>query len=127
MAESTLSLAKTDYEIKIARIFGFPLGIANGDLKDRTAKQDAIVKDCLESGLRDFYHCGHSWSFLKPFRTLAFATSATSVLLPEDFGGLEGRIYVTVAGSTGLYSPIQVVNPGIVEECYSLSPQLPGN
>lgn len=125
MAESTLSLSKVDYEVKVSRIAGYPIGIANGGDKDPTAKQSSIIKDCVESGLRRFYHCGYKWSFLRPFVTIALADGERTVRLPDDYAGVEGRITIS-DGSSSLFEEIEFINPAKVDAMYSAYPDSTG-
>ena len=123
--ESGLTLKKVDFEIKVSRYAGYPIGEANGGDRDPTAKQSSIVTDCVESGLRRFYFCGYKWSFLRPIATLSLASGASAVVLPDDFGGVEGRISVSDT-SDGIFNPVNFMNPMLVEQMYSESPDATG-
>ncbi len=134
--ESGLTLKKVDFEIKVSRIVGYPIGIANvgypigkanGGDRDPTAKQAAIVQDCVESGLRRFYFCTPpwNWSFLRPFATLLLAEGETTIDLPGDFGGFEGRIAVS-DDADGVFRPVEVINVGSLQQMYSEAPTATG-
>lgn len=118
--ESTLSLRKTDYESKVGLFAGY-----GSDADAWGVKETANVRDSVESGLRRFYHCGYNWSFLKPFVSLTLAEGNTTVQLPDDFGGLEGRIAVSDS-SSGAFRAVEFWNPGRIEQLYSESADTTG-
>ncbi len=129
MGESTLSLKKADFESKVGFDFGWgfgdPLGVYDDDQKQ------AIVTDCVESGLRQFYTpppidgVPYDWSFLKPTATLYLASGNSTIDLPGDFGGFEGRITITTSSSRVLL-PMRIVNEGIVREQFAADPDASG-
>lgn len=136
MPESTLALKKQDFESKVGFDFGWGFGdtVAGatilGTYSD-TQKQ-AIVTDCVESGLRQFYTpppiegVPYDWSFLKPTATLHFASGESTIPLPDDFGGFEGRITITTTSSR-IWFPVTIVNEGIVREQFAVNPDAVGS
>lgn len=94
--ESSLSLARSSYQSAVAREIGF-----SPTSTDWTDAEAAVVNDCVDSGLRQFYFPAmpdgrvYEWSFLKPTRTLTLAASANHLDLPDDFGNLSGPITVS--------------------------------
>lgn len=110
MAESTLSLSYGDLKAAAGLFLGFGRGASKGDAT-WTARQSSILDEQVRSGLRQFYFpepldksgVSYEWSFLRPSTTLALAASATSVELPDDFGGIDGAVYLgTENGDNGL-------------------------
>ncbi len=120
MAESSLSLEKSDLESDIGFFLGYGLGSGAGDTA-WTTQQTAAIGRVLKGGVRQFYHPpplepggqSYEWSFLKPWATLLLADGAQTLELPDDYGGFEGRIVVSVAGENG-YTPVELVGPGQV-------------
>lgn len=95
MAESTLSISRTD----LVRYVGRFLGYGTGTL-DTEQTQD--VTDCIDRGLRQFYQPpvlegegqSHTWSFMKPVMEIGIAVNQRALQLPDDFGGfLESFLY----------------------------------
>jgi hypothetical protein len=101
-----LSLKKRDYEEAVGYYHGFGFGEYAGDTAWTTLQQRVIDQD-VRSGLRRFYYPAlpggavYEWSFLKPTATLALASGATSLLLPDDFNGSLDRVLVQISGSQG--------------------------
>jgi len=124
MPESTLSLTKLHYQQQVGIFLGWGGGSAYGDEAWTTDKQNKIDFD-VASGLRRFYYCGFDWSFLKPYASLIFTSGATTLALPDDFGGMEGRIAIS-DGSSGVYLPLDLYPPGKVQQAYSESPTQTG-
>ncbi len=131
MAESTLSLKKSDFESKVGFDFGWGFGDTSLGVYTDSQKQ-AVITDCVESGLRQFYTpppiggVPYDWSFLKPTATLYLASGASTIQLPDDFGGFEGRITITTTSST-FWFPVTIVNEGIVREQFAVNPDAVGS
>lgn len=123
MPESSLTLKKSDLYAKVGFQFGFGLGEDEDDTP-WDAQQLYAIKDCVDSGTRRFYQA-HSWSFLRPFVTLTLSSGGRSVWLPDDFGGIEGSIAVSSSDSQ-VFRPLEVINPGLIEQKYSQSPDRTG-
>ena len=132
MPESTLSLAITDLQAKVGNFAGWGRGAAFGD-PAWTSYQQAQIDDAVQSGLRRFYFPAplegrqesYCWTFLRPTVTLAFAAGASTVPLPDDFGGVEGSISLqSVSGM--MWGPIPVYNPGEVDQKYAVFPTMSG-
>lgn len=105
---------------------GFFLGYGRGadfGFEEWDDEQQAAITRSVKGGLRNFYHCGYDWSFLKPVATLTLTSGAQTVPLPDDFGGIEGRLTVTVAGSSG-HVPIPLM--GDVRPFYAATPDMVG-
>ncbi len=102
MAESTLSLQYKDLAGEVGLFLGFGRGTPFGD-PAWSDQQQAAIDSCVRSGLRQFYFpppiegdvSSYDWSFLKPVVSMGFAQGATTIPLPDDFGGLEGRITIS--------------------------------
>lgn len=97
--ESTLQAQYRDLTGDVGHFLGFGRGVAFGDAV-WTARQQANLDRCVKGGLRNFYHCGYEWSFLKPFASLTLAEGETVVRLPDDFGSATGRILLSSDDST---------------------------
>jgi hypothetical protein len=130
--ESSLNTAYYELQADV----GFYLGFGRGtryDETDWTEDQSGRIDSCLKSGLRQFYWPapveGHadawSWSFLRPLASLSLASGSQDMALPDDFGGLEGRITYT-SSSAGQTWPIDVVNPGTIRQLYAGTPSMTG-
>lgn len=125
--ESTLSLKKADFEAKVGVFLGYGRGAEFGD-SAWTARQQAVISDCVESGLRQFYFpppiegaSSFDWSFLKPYASLALPAGQFEVPLPDDFGGTEGQLTVTSATGSNPYK-IPFQHEAKVKEARSVSP-----
>lgn len=121
MADSTLSLAKADYEVEVADFMGW-----GRDSADWSADDAARIRRDVGSGLRRFYYCTppHDWTFLRPFKELTLASGDSTILLPEDCGGVEGKVYIV--STSGSYRPLQIQDPGVVQGMYAASPSQTG-
>ena len=125
--ESTLSLKKTDLEQKVGLFFGW--GASRDDWED-DANKVAVIDDCVQSGLRQFYFpppmdgIPYDWSFLKPTASLTITSGNSTLELPDDFGGFEGKI--TVSSATQAFCPIKIYNEGFIRELYSKSADASG-
>lgn len=123
--ESSLSLKVADIASEIGVFAGFGAGADNDDTVWSTEQSRDIYR-AIKSGLRQFYfpaplmpgESSYDWSFLKPIASLAFAEGETTVDLPDDFGGLEGKITVSTATSTVCES-LRIVNPGILSQLFA--------
>lgn len=128
MAESTLSMMKSDFESEVGFFLGYGRG-TYGSETAWTASQTAAITSCVKSGLRNFYFpaplpgeaASHSWSFLKPVATLTLAANASSLNLPDDFGGLMGDITIS---SSNQVTPwiIPITSEGRIRVAYNSSP-----
>lgn len=133
MAESTLSVALTDLQQEVGFFLGYGRGAAASE-PAWSALQQSSIDSCVKSGLRNFYYpgpvpgvaeAGYEWSFLRPTATLALAAAASTVTLPDDFGGLEGEVYLVSTGSTAAW-PVKQVNDGMLLNQYNLLPTMTG-
>jgi hypothetical protein len=132
MAESTLSLKKSDLEQEIGFYLGYGRGAAGSDTAWTTAQQSAITM-VLKAGLRQWYSpppleqggVAHDWSFLKPWTSLPLASGNPVVPLPDDFGAFEGSIVVVLTGEGG-QTPIDLVGAGDVHAAYADMPDTTG-
>ncbi len=131
--EATLALTVNELEGRIGAFLGFGRGAANGD-PAWTARGQALVDSSRRSGLRAFYTAsagqedgsqGYQWSFLRPLVSLPFVLGTSTVMLPEDYHGLEGRLTVTSPNSQ-VFRPVPVVGIGLIQEQYSKLPNFTG-
>lgn len=130
--ESTLSLKFTDLTGEVGLFLGYGRGADNGD-SAWSSQQTATIEAIVRSGLRQFYFppplddggSSYDWSFLKPYASLTLASGASTVPLPEDFGGFEGQVSVTSSGSTRPW-PVKLYNEGQIVEAYAKTPTASG-
>lgn len=94
------------------------------DPDDWDDDQTADVLRCVKGGLRKFYHCGIEWSFLRPSVSRTLASGSRRLRMPSDFGGIEGRITVSLSTSANSYEAMPIV--GDVRHLYGASPEATG-
>jgi len=95
---------------KLEAAVGFHLGYGRGADQGETAwtaLQAAAIQENVRSGKRMFYQSGYDWSFLHPAATLTLPEGEYVLLLPEDFGGVEGDVLVSADGDAG-FAPVPV-------------------
>lgn len=127
--ESTLSVPKSELEAEIARFFGYPSD--PDDWSDR--QRDAIVS-IRKSGERQVYYPpqlpgaagAYDWSFLKPIGSFTLEASASSVLLPDDFGQPEGECVVVRPGGTACIGSLRFGGIGTVIQRQAQFPDTTG-
>ncbi len=98
MAESGLSLSRTDLRNSLSWFLGFGLTAASASVDQQT-----IIDRCLDAGTRLFYsplplpgeRIAHIWSFMQPELVLSVDQSSNAFDLPDDFGGLVGGLYLS--------------------------------
>lgn len=126
----SLTLKKADFEAKIGEYAGWGRGADFGETA-WDARQKAIIKDCIESGLRCFYYPSpldgvtYAWSFLKPTVSLTLPADAQTVALPAGCGGIEGKVTVTTT-STESWLAAPVVGEGQIRQRYAENPTATG-
>ncbi len=115
--ESTLALKKSDFEAEVGHYLGYGRDTTLWD-----AYQLGDIKSCINSGYRRFLYAAspepYDWSFLHPKRAFTLASGDSTINLPDDFGGVEGRI--TITSSTSSYWPIPVVGSGTVQARHAI-------
>lgn len=115
-----MSLNWTDFKTKVGLFLGFGMGSPTNGVY-ANAQTQYVVDDCIRGGLEQVVkppilpgdHQSHDWSWLRPVATLAVPTGASSIVLPDDFGGIEGKVFLTDAASDS-FCPMRVVNPEYV-------------
>jgi hypothetical protein len=124
MAESTLNLTRAQIQAKLGTFAGW--GTSPGGW---SAYQQAVIDDATESGQRRFYFPEAvdgmepwEWSFLRPTSNLALAQGATTIPLPDDFGGVVGQVTVLSSQTTSQPWKINWVTPDWLRLQYSLFP-----
>lgn len=131
MSESNLSLTKSQLEADVGFFLGFGRGTDNGDTAWTTRQQQAIT-DSVNSGIRMFYFPtplpgetqSYDWSFMRPTRLLEFADGETWIDLPDDFGGLEGDVYLNQSGR--YQAAIPQTNEQKINKMVALYPSVTG-
>lgn len=134
MAESTLTLTYFDFLGEVGSFLGYGRG-DDGDNADPawTASQEAAVTKSVAAGQRQFYfppplegeRHAHEWSFLKPVGSVTLADGDSSAQCPEDFGGFDGPITITVSGST-TNRTLTLVGEGVVRRAQAENPDTTG-
>lgn len=128
MPEPTLTLTYDDIAGDVGTYLGWGAGV-NNDEEPWTDQQEKLIKSFVKSGLRNFYfpppvlgaEAGYNWSFLRPVATLTLPEGDSTLILPDDFGGIEGRITVTTTTSVS-WSQVNFVGVGQV---YQKAAELP--
>lgn len=124
MPESSLTAAYKDLTGDVGFFLGWGRGEDNGETA-WTAAQAAAVARCVKGGLRNFYFCGHEWSFLHPMASLTLASGESTVELPDDFGGVEGQLTITTS-SGAQWWPLHFGGVGEVYHAQAISPDATG-
>lgn len=101
MPESTLALSRADLQVHLGDWLGYGLGADQGDTAWDTFQLAAINRD-IKCGLAWFYwpeplpgeKASHEWTFLKPTHTFDVVSGDSSHALPDDFGWLDGSLYL---------------------------------
>lgn len=97
----------------------------------------ADITACVSTALRKFYFGAqpspqapaHSWTFLKPVAsiTVPSGTGLEGVPLPDDFGGFEGLVTVSLTINSGSgYWPVQQRHEEQIRTLYSASQSTTG-
>lgn len=120
MAEPSLNLAMDDLRGEIGDHLGW-----GRTPSAWSARKVVEVNNILASALRKFYFQAmvtptkrHLWSFLRPVLKQAITDGVSEQVLPDDFGGFEGRATLTVSGS-GPYWPLQQASEEEVRVLFS--------
>lgn len=130
--ESTLALKLSQLESAVGDFLGYGLGEEGGDTA-WVSKQQSDITRAINSGLSTFYfpsaiegmvEAGYSWSFLKPFAELTLLEDADSLLLPDDFGGIEGRLVIEADDARPC--PVFVTNESHVRQMHAADPENTG-
>jgi len=100
MAESTLSIQKSDIDQSIANYIGLTTILANLDTNEW-----AIIDAARETGLSRFY-AERDWVMLEPKTTLTTVAAAYEFDLPDDFAALMGPMHH--AANTGYRTLVTV-------------------
>lgn len=67
----------------------------------------------------------HDWSFLHPVGSVVLLSGSQTVDLPDDFGGIEGRITVATDGSR-IFGDLEATSETRVRQMYVSSPSMTG-
>lgn len=123
---SQLAVKKTQLESEVGDNLGFGMGPLGGDPEWST--RDAIrIRSAVQSGLRTFYFSGHAWSFMRQTKELLLPEGATTVALPQDFGGVDGQTRMLVKDSSGQGRMVlDFEGIGTVNMALQVSPTLTG-
>lgn len=130
--ESTLSLKLSDLEAEVGMFLGYGRG-ANFSETAWSTSQQAVITSCVKSGLRQFYFPpllegqsqAYDWSFLRPSMLLTLDEGASSIDLPDDFGGIEGQLTLSDENSRSFW-PIAVYGGPRVRQALANYPDTTG-
>lgn len=112
---------------------GFGRGVAFSD-PAWTSRQQTSLDYIVKSGLRQFYYpppiegtaTAYDWSFLKPTASLQLHQGLSVLVLPDDYGGLEGKITVQATASTTQPWCVEWENEGRVRQRFAVLPSMTG-
>lgn len=129
MAESTLNLKWADLLSEGGDFMGWGRDAAGWD-----ERQQSQLDSAMKSGMRKFFFQAqlsprdpvHGWTFLKPVADVAVASGVATAALPDDFGGFEGRVTVTQAGSSGGFWPVKQVDEEAIRALYAAVADISG-
>ena len=129
MAEPTLSLKYGDLLAEVGFFLGFGRGSALGDVA-WTTRQQTTLDYIVASGLRQFYYppplpgsqSSYDWSFLKPTATLTLSAGSSTVTLPDDYGGLDGKVTVLTSATVTQPWRIEWENEGRIRQRFAMAP-----
>jgi hypothetical protein len=128
MAESTLSLSRTELRGEVGSYLGFGY-----DSSGWSVDQAAQIDRAVAAGLRKFMYPRipsgyYEWSFMKANGTLSLAAADYDYDLPDDFGGIVGTGF-SFAVADNKRSHIQTVSEAMIRQLreagsYSGTPSL---
>jgi hypothetical protein len=133
MAESSLSIAYYELANRVGRFLGYPNDLIRLSPKGLTKSQEfqrGRLRDVLTSGLRQFYFppvvqgmaSPTSWSFMHPTGTVVLPVGANKFQLPDDFGGIEGRVTLAPSQSQ-VWWPLEVRNESAIRAMFAAFPE----
>ncbi len=130
MAQSSLDIIWSELQGRICTYLGWPRGAPYNDPPGLTSIQQFELDGITASGLRSFYYpaseIAFNWSFLMPTASLALASGASTLALPNDFGSPEGQVTVQPSGSQAQPWDVAWLNEAQVREKYSTFPTMTG-
>lgn len=123
-----MTLGLPDYQAEVGFYLGFSRIAANW-----TSDQLAAINSCVNSGVRQFYYPTmveggpevYDWSFIHPTAKLNVPNNVGSILLPDDFAGIEDQITV-LSTMTQVTWPLDIVGEGRVRQAYEITPNTTG-
>lgn len=126
--ESNLSVKVSDLEGEVGIFAGW-----GRDPDGWDEEQTDILKSCVRSGLRTFYFPppldpsgdSYDWSFLRPFATLTLPSGENELMLPDDFGGMEGQLLIQSPTNFDM-TAIDHQNEGTVRQALAEAPDSTG-
>ncbi len=123
--ESTLALKYTDLTGEVGDFLGYGAGADNDDVAwdDRTER---IINRHVMSGLRWVYFpdltasggVSYDWSFLHIWRQVTLLEGESAIILPDDFGGLEGPVLLSTPEGQNT-APVFMCNPAAIHQKYA--------
>jgi len=118
--ESTLATTLDELNAEVGVFLGWGQGAPFGD-QAWSSYQAARIKSFVKAGIHQVYFPPpdangevYEWSFLRPTTTVTLANAATVIPLPDDFGGIEGK--VMILSPAQFLAAISVTGEGVVQE-----------
>ncbi len=132
MAESSLAIVWQEHCSRVGSYMGWGRGVNYAD-PPWSVQQQFEIDGIVASGLRNFYFPApldgdssvYEFSFLKPTATVVLPNGASTIPLPDDFGGFEGDLTIATTPNT-VWFPIKLTNEGSVRVKYSALPTATG-
>lgn len=129
MPEPTIGLTLDQLKAQAGWHLGYGRDSASWD-----SEQEAVIDDVVQTAQRRVYQtegipqlgipAAYRWSFLRPVRQFTLTDGADAVLMPDDFGSLDGP--VTILSSDTSYLAIPIVGEQQIRQAFSLSPEATG-
>lgn len=134
MAEPTLSFSLHTFQSAVGLFLGWGQGSNAGETA-WTTYQTGVINQLLKSGYHQFLNtppvpgsepAGYRWSFMTPTASLALATDAQTIPLPDDFGGFEGQLTIQTSDTVAQPWRVEWGNESLVRQRYSSYPNMTG-
>lgn len=127
-----LSIAFHELQSRIGAWLGYGRGNVVAADTAWKPEQAARIKDGTKGGLARFYwpwseqhQNTYDWSFLRPFETVTLLSGNSTVLLPQDFGGLEGSCFLP--DSTSIPRILTNAGPAQIASRFAILPDETGS
>lgn len=130
MSAPTVSVTMDDVKGELGHFLGYGRGLPLGETAWTTAQTndiEASVQASMALVCEPLLPDGttYSWSWLRPFVTLTLDSGKDTLVLPEDFAGFEGPIFVTGSSATR-WHPIDITNEANLEYLHATQPDTTG-
>lgn len=130
--ESTLSIALVELKARVGSYMGWGRG-AEYDDAAWDDQQEFDIDGIVASGLARVYwpHSAdgspsYEWSFLSPTTTLTLESAASTIDLPDDYGGIKGEVVIRQSPSGSMGVSLRPTHDGHVDRAYAQGPDVTG-